>query len=77
MAVEGAAQPPLPPEPASAPQTLTASCTTCGSTVAFVPGTRSLRCTSCQAVQPIGPGEDTVIEEHSYDDWLAPTRASR
>ncbi len=78
MDPEGAAPPPLTPQPDPQPQqpspqatTRTSSCQTCGSTVVFVPGTTSMRCSSCQAVQAIGPGEDTVIDEHSYDDWVA------
>ena len=57
--------------PPPLPRTLTTSCRTCGSTVAFVPGTDAMRCSSCHAEQPIEPGEDTVVEEHSFDDWMA------
>jgi LSD1 subclass zinc finger protein len=50
--------------------TLFFPCHACGSRVEYAPGTTSLRCPYCGTVQQIAP-TDTVIEEHSYDQWAA------
>jgi len=59
--------PPLPAEPISF------TCPTCGANTAYAPGTTTMKCPSCGAVQQIDT-EDHTIVEHSYDDWarLAP-----
>jgi Zn finger protein HypA/HybF involved in hydrogenase expression len=49
--------------------TLRFTCRTCGSQIQYVPGTTTLRCTSCGTVQPITP--EGTIDEHSYDAWAA------
>ncbi|WP_195849514.1 hypothetical protein [Nocardioides marmotae] len=70
--------PPLPDgepaEPAPAPEAppvLFASCPSCGSQVTYAPGTTALTCGACGASREIDAGEDTVVDEHSFDDWIA------
>lgn len=71
--------PPLPPQGhpggrAPVPQqtrTLFASCPTCGSQVTYAPGTTVLRCSACAAEHPIEAGDDTTVDEHSFDTWMA------
>jgi Zn finger protein HypA/HybF involved in hydrogenase expression len=71
--------PPLPPSgpevPPSAsvpppPQALFAACPTCGSQVTYAPGTAALKCEACGAEHPIQAGEDTTVDEHSFDEWM-------
>ncbi len=67
--------PPVPPLPPAGrpqpPQARFASCPTCGSQVAYAPGTTVLKCTACQAEHPIEAGDDTTVDEHSFDAWMA------
>jgi DNA-directed RNA polymerase subunit RPC12/RpoP len=58
------------PQAAEAPQALFASCPTCGSQVTYAPGTSVLKCAACGAEHPIQAGEDTTVDEHSFDEWM-------
>lgn len=57
------------PGPSPAPTSF-ATCTSCGSQTAYVPGTTMLRCGACGAEQAIVEA-GTAIEEHSFDEWTA------
>ncbi|MDN4174193.1 hypothetical protein QWY28_14615 [Nocardioides sp. SOB77] len=50
---------------------LFASCRSCGSQVTYAPGTTTVTCGSCGASRPIEAGEDTTVDEHSFDAWIA------
>ncbi|WP_193606750.1 hypothetical protein [Nocardioides lijunqiniae] len=69
-AASAPAGPPPPPPLPKAAQALFASCPTCGSQVTYAPGTAVLKCTACGAEHPIEAGEDTTIDEHSFDEWM-------
>jgi LSD1 subclass zinc finger protein len=45
-------------------------CPSCGSSIAYAPGTDVVRCTSCGAEQRIDHDDATIVE-HSYDAWAA------
>ncbi|MHA3704618.1 hypothetical protein ACXR2U_20800, partial [Jatrophihabitans sp. YIM 134969] len=75
-----AVPPPLPGTvPASPARTTTVAapaagqrsfaCPTCGSQVAYVPGTTEMRCGACGTIVHIAA--EGTIDEHSYDDWAA------
>lgn len=69
----GADSPPpdsAPPAKAAPPQALFASCPTCGSQVTYSPGTTVLKCGACGAEHAIQAGEDTTVDEHSFDEWM-------
>src|SRR5579875_3493522 len=59
--------PPLPVEP------IAFTCPACGASTAYAPGTTTMKCPSCGAVQQIETDDHTIVE-HSYDEWatLAP-----
>lgn len=70
------APPPLPPvDPGTsadrpAAEALFASCSACGSQVTYEPGTTLLRCGACGSEHTIEAGEDTTVDEHSFDEWM-------
>jgi len=39
--------------------------------VTYAPGTTVLKCTACAAEHPIEAGEDTTVDEQSFDAWMA------
>ncbi|MDN4163399.1 hypothetical protein [Nocardioides abyssi] len=47
------------------------SCPSCGSQLSYTPGTTVLTCGACGASREIETGEDTTVDEHSFDEWLA------
>jgi predicted RNA-binding Zn-ribbon protein involved in translation (DUF1610 family) len=51
-----------------APQAVSFACKSCGSQMAFAPGTTEMKCPSCGAVQQIDEAGRTIVE-HSYDAW--------
>ena len=72
--------PPLPPQAAATDagpaqvdpaDVLFASCPSCGSQVTYAPGTTVLTCGACGASRTIEAGEDTTVDEHSFEDWIA------
>jgi Zn finger protein HypA/HybF involved in hydrogenase expression len=66
--------PPVTPPPADGAGTSAATeqryftCRTCGSQLAYAPGTTALRCQACGAEQHIADAGHTIVE-HSYDAW--------
>lgn len=74
--------PPPPPAPESGAgdgsgawdepaEVLFASCPSCGSQVTYTPGTTVLTCGACGATREIEAGEDTTVDEHSFEEWFA------
>lgn len=55
------------PQPAA---TVRLACPSCGSSIAYEPGTTLLKCPACGAEQPIADNGDTIVE-HSYDEWAS------
>ncbi|WP_102509381.1 hypothetical protein [Sanguibacter massiliensis] len=45
------------------------SCTACGSQLAYLPGTRALRCVSCGATVEFGPDLKTKLPRHDVATW--------
>src|SRR3954465_7500774 len=58
------------PGPAARPASRTFPCSQCGARLEYAPGTTSLKCPYCGHTQAVA-AIDTVIEERSFDAWVA------
>ncbi|MFC8923544.1 hypothetical protein [Cellulosimicrobium sp. NPDC057127] len=60
-----------PASPSLAAELVRTRCRSCGSQLAFAPGTRALECVACRARVEIVHGAGEAVDEHAYDAWLA------
>ena len=62
-------------ESTPSPGAMTFPCTSCGARLEYSPGTTTLRCPYCSAVQQV-PATDATIDELDYAAWAAMPRST-